>query len=397
MYLFGVAKALQEFEVEKDAHIIGCSAGALAATGLAIKANFDHIRDHVLTNVVPPAHASWTGPFNVRNYLISTLRTQGRLDEFASLNTEKPKVTVVYTSLSAWAPRRVSKFDSADHLLKSLLASCCATPIAGFPFRLKGEWVMDGGLSEFQPIVDENTITVSPFYCTRADIKPSRYVPMWWALYPPSARDVEWLFELGYEDGLNWIKSNGLAGKRLIHVPTKAQSYNGEWTTTVGQVIGYRGVESRVLDALFVGLFVCLFKPLSFLLLYLELYLHALISGGKAAVFGAAAKFMMSLVVLFSTMGIVATLGLQDAMLFLVGLLGAGVFLGILAVLAGGFQEAANVASKDWAKCRTCLRNITSLSLFLRSLPGLGSSVEIKRHEFLLQHSLVYRVAVHFV
>ncbi|KAK1944372.1 hypothetical protein P3T76_004284 [Phytophthora citrophthora] len=53
MYLFGVAKALQEFELKKDARLVGCSAGALTATGLALHCDFDAIRDHVLHNVVP--------------------------------------------------------------------------------------------------------------------------------------------------------------------------------------------------------------------------------------------------------------------------------------------------------------------------------------------------------
>ncbi|DAZ94136.1 TPA: hypothetical protein N0F65_010380 [Lagenidium giganteum] len=397
MYLFGVCKALQEYGLEENAQLIGCSAGALAATALALKCDFDLVRSYINTNIVTAAHASWGGPFNVRSYLIATLAKTGGLHRYAQLNTTPSKVTIVYTSLSAWASRRVSHFDSEEQLHKSLLASCCATPIAGFPFKLKGEWVMDGGVFDFQPVLNDKTICVSPFYCTRADIKPSRYVPMWWAIYPPSQRDVEWLFHLGYEDGLTWIAKSGLAGGKTIDIPTRGKTYDGEWTTTVGQVFGYRGVESRVLDVMFVCLYVCICKPLAFLLLYLELYLHAIVSGGKAMLFGAAAKLMISTIVILVTMAALATHSLQDTMMFLFGLVGSAVLLGLLALLAGGLQEAANVASKDWKKCRTCLRNITSLSLFLRSLPVFGSSAPIKRHEFLLQHSLDYRLTVHFL
>jgi hypothetical protein len=35
---------------------------------------------------------------------------------------------------------------------------------------------MDGGVSDFQPLIDEDTITVSPFYFHRADIKVCIYV-----------------------------------------------------------------------------------------------------------------------------------------------------------------------------------------------------------------------------
>lgn len=398
MYLFGVAKALQEFELERNARVIGCSAGALTATALAMRCDFDAIREFVINDVLHKAHGALDGPFKVRSYLKDTMAATGRLHDYAMLNKEPSQLTIVYTSLSGWASRRVSKFTSAEHLEKSLLASCCAPPIAGMPFKINGEWVMDGGLFDFQPIFDAKTVTVSPFYCTGADIKPSRYVPMWWALFPPGERDVQWLFDLGYEDGLKWIVMNGLHGaKKDIEIPTKGATYDGEWTTTVGRFIGYRGFESRVLDALFVGLFVCIWKPLVFVLLYTELYLHALISGGKAVVFGAAAKLMISSLVIAAGVVTLATLGMQDTLLFFIGLIAAGMFLGVLVLLCGGIHEAALLASKDWQKCRSCLRNITSLSLFLRSVPVLGASVQLKRHEFLLQHSFVYRIALHFV
>lgn len=401
VYHFGVAKALQQLGLERRARVIGSSAGALAATALALRCDFDAIRDHILAHVVPRAHASLDGPFRVREYLRGTLAATGELHRFAALNSKEPqtpgRLTVVYSSLSAWASRRVTHFTSQEHLERSLLASCCAPPIAGMPFRLGDEWVMDGGVFDFQPVYDATTVTVSPLYWTGADIKPSRYVPMWWALFPPGARDVEWLFDLGYEDGLAWVVKAGLAKPSELDIPTKGAMYDGEWTTTVGRFLGYRGVESRVLDALFVGLFVCLWKPLVFVLLYMELYLHALISGSKAAVFGAAAKLMISSLVIAASVVALVTIGLQDTLLFFIGLIVSGLFLGVLVLLCGGLHEAALVASKDWQKCRSCMRNITSLSLFLRSVPVLGASVRLKRHEFLLKHSFVYRLSLHFV
>lgn len=396
VYLFGVAKALQEHRLDRRASMIGCSAGALTATALALQCDFDAIRDHILAHVVPKAHASLDGPFRVREYLRGTLAATGELHRFAELNGARPRVTVVYSSLSAWVSRRVSAFSSQEHLEQSLLASCCAPPIAGMPFRLGGEWVMDGGVFAFQPVYDAKTVTVSPLYWTGADIKPSRYVPMWWALFPPGVRDVEWLFDLGYEDGLAWIVKSGLAANGVV-IPTKGATYDGEWTTTVGRFLGYRGFESRVLDALFVGLFVCIWKPLVFLLLYTELYLQALIAGGKAAVFGAAAKLMVSSLVIAASVVTLATVGLQDTLLFFIGLIMAGLFLGVLVLLSGGIHEAARSASRDWQTCRACMRSITSLSLFLRSVPVLGASVRLKRHEFLLKHSFVYRLTLHFV
>ncbi|KAJ8546751.1 hypothetical protein ON010_g11484 [Phytophthora cinnamomi] len=258
MYMFGVAKALQEFELEKNAQLLGCSAGALAAAGLALHRDFDIIRDYVLANVIPKARSWPSGFFHGRDFLLDTLKAEGKLHEYEKLN-DSQQLTVVYTSLSALKSRRVTQFDSEEHLADSLMASCCATPIAGLPFKLNGEWVMDGGIFDFQPIHGTKTVTISPFYCTSADIKPSLYVPMWWAVVPPGVRDVEWLFDLGYEDGLRWIVKNGFTGgRRNVEIPNKSTKYVGGWNTTVGRVLGYRSFESRVLDALFIGLFVCL-------------------------------------------------------------------------------------------------------------------------------------------
>ncbi|KAE8914213.1 hypothetical protein PF005_g8859 [Phytophthora fragariae] len=396
MYLFGVAKALQQFELEKRARLIGCSAGALTAVGLALHCDFDAIRDHVLKNIVPQAHASLGGYFRVRPYLRDTLARHGGLEHFETLNGSQ-QLTVVYTSLLALKSRRATSFESAEHLTETLLASCCAPPIAGLPFKLNGEWVMDGGMFDFQPVYDDKTVTISPFYCVDADIKPSVYVPMWWALIPPGVRDVEWLFDLGYEDGLKWVAEKGLAGDRKVVVPTKSTEYAGGWNTTVGRVVGYRGCESHFLDALFVGLFVCLWRPMAFLCLYLELYLQAIVSGGKAVVFGAAAKLLISNIIMATLAATLATLGLQHTMLFLLGLMATGFFLGGMVLLVGGLQQAGAVASADWQRCRSYMRSITSLSLFLHSMPVIGSSVEFKRREFLLEQSLVYRVAMHFV
>ena len=46
----------------------------------------------------------------------------------------------------------------------------------------------------------EDIIVVCPFYSSRADIRPSKYVPMWWAFFPPAPYKLKELFELGQKD-----------------------------------------------------------------------------------------------------------------------------------------------------------------------------------------------------
>lgn len=69
-----------------------------------------------------------------------------------------------------------------------MMMTTCLTP----GFMSGPQWI---GPEPGQP----PTITITPFYFSRADIKPSQYVPIWWSAYPPSRKDFEWVFELGYK------------------------------------------------------------------------------------------------------------------------------------------------------------------------------------------------------
>ncbi len=407
MYLFGVAKALQEFELTQNSRFIGCSAGALAATGLALGCDFDLIKQHVVEEIMPEAHGDLSGAFKVRDYLKTTLRMHGKLSDFETLNAQQ-NLIVSYSALPSCTNRRESSFRSADHLESSLLASCCASPIAGLPFCHENEWIFDGGLTDFQPMFDANTVTVSPFYCTQADIRPSRYVPMWWAMYPPSIENIEWMFQLGYEDGYQWALRQGyideasstkysatLASRSGSNEHGKgAQKYDGDWSTSFGRFMGYKALENRLLDACFVFFVVLLWKPLAFFLVYIELCIRAVITLGQALVFSAACK-------LFVTLSLTSIL--SSTPLFLSGyaslmfILCSSVFFIWVVVSVGGMNQAATKAGEKWRVGLSCLRNLVSLSLFLRSVPGIGVVVPIKRHAFLLEHSLIYRLTNHFV
>ena len=60
--------------------------------------------------------------------------------------------------------RIVSRFDSRDHLIDTILASSFVPLLSGWlPPRLDGELVFDGGYSDNVPLLDANTLTVSPF------------------------------------------------------------------------------------------------------------------------------------------------------------------------------------------------------------------------------------------
>eukprot|EP00123_Amoebidium_parasiticum_P015257 comp22857_c0_seq2/m.36056 comp22857_c0_seq2/g.36056 ORF comp22857_c0_seq2/g.36056 comp22857_c0_seq2/m.36056 type:complete len:332 (-) comp22857_c0_seq2:613-1608(-) len=125
------------------------------------------------------------------------------------------RLTVCITNLATCQPRRITRFPTYELFVLALLASCRATPIAGFPFKMDGQWVADGGITDLQPVLSEHTVTVAPLYFGNSDIRPSRAVPIWWAVYPPGPVQVAELFELGYADASAWMDSMGYAEAKV--------------------------------------------------------------------------------------------------------------------------------------------------------------------------------------
>lgn len=51
-------------------------------------------------------------------------------------------------------------------------------------------------------------MTICPFYSSRAHIRPSEYVPLWWAFLPPEPKELWKVYELGQKDAKEWVKRN---------------------------------------------------------------------------------------------------------------------------------------------------------------------------------------------
>mmetsp|Transcript_98345 Transcript_98345/g.281350 ORF Transcript_98345/g.281350 Transcript_98345/m.281350 type:complete len:580 (-) Transcript_98345:242-1981(-) len=218
LYEFGVAKALQEARVhEHGVQVLGASAGALCAVGLILDLNFDKIAEFALQKV-EETHGKIRPAFRLRQYVSDCFEEQMAQVCFegpgGGLEQLKDRVGVAVTTLPLLRNRRYTMFKSKEHVKQVLLASCTMTPLAGFPYVLDGALVFDGGLTDFQPqlkgtdTAPAHTITISPFYCSSADIRPSRYIPLWWALYPPRKEDFAWIYHLGYDDARSYLARN---------------------------------------------------------------------------------------------------------------------------------------------------------------------------------------------
>lgn len=125
----------------------------------------------------------------------------------------------------------ISEFDSREEVLQALLCACFIPGFSGiFPPRFRGVRYMDGAFSDNLPILDENTITVSPF-CGESDICPrdqsSQLFHLNWAntsieisrqninrfvriLFPPRAEFLSKFCQQGFDDALQFLHRNNL-------------------------------------------------------------------------------------------------------------------------------------------------------------------------------------------
>eukprot|EP01035_Chromulina_nebulosa_P017880 gene17880-23496_t len=188
-YMFGVARAIQARGLERDVTYCGCSAGALTAVGLLVDGDFDRAVQFCKEYCLPKAYGEISGLLRLSDYVSKCIDTTIR-PKYKPLPPGLLHIAV--TKLPTLKGEIISKFDDFEDLKSALLGSSAAFPFAKLVKR-KGQWLIDGGLSIFQPVIDDNTVTVSPFYFSDCDIKPSRYVPLWWAFFPPkSSGTVDW-------------------------------------------------------------------------------------------------------------------------------------------------------------------------------------------------------------
>lgn len=222
-YMFGVAKAIQERNIRPHIKkMAGCSAGALTAVGLALDGDFDKAIDFCKAELVPKCYHHWTGwgLLGIGEYASRCMDATCNLHRWEEL--EDGQLHVAITRLPFFHAERQTSFSSEKDLKTALLASAGCFPFAPLVWR-KDHWCIDGGLSDFQPVIDENTITVSPFYFSSADIRPSRYVPLWWSFFPPKDEDtIEWLYHLGQEDAISFFAAVDDTVEQLAAVTPRA-------------------------------------------------------------------------------------------------------------------------------------------------------------------------------
>ncbi|XP_059189034.1 patatin-like phospholipase domain-containing protein 2, partial [Centropristis striata] len=162
--------------------VLGASAGSLVAAAVACEMSLITIRDEML-HFAKQMKAFTLGPFNpsvnVFHWLECILRKHVPDDAYKLANG---RLSVSMTRLSDGKHIIMSEFQSKEDIVQALLCSCFVPVYCGMlPPSLKGEYYVDGGFSNMQPILavaNGQTLTVSPF-SGEIDICPADTPCMW--------------------------------------------------------------------------------------------------------------------------------------------------------------------------------------------------------------------------
>jgi hypothetical protein len=409
LYMFGVGKCLQErgYIDPKKTRAAGCSAGALTAAGICLNGNFDRAKQFCKDECVSRAYGSLDGIFNIGKYVSECLDISIDLDKCREI--PEGQLMVAYTILPQFRPFLAQHFENGKDLKQCLLASSAAWPFASLVHH-RGHWLIDGCYSVYQPIFDEETITVSPLYFASADICPSRYVPLWWSLFPPSCEGtVDWLFELGYSDTSHWLdererKRSGtesslpLSSSSRPSLPFPSQTpidhpYHIPKQLSIYRFLGYdigRLTHSSIASLLDFNLFffVNFFcRPLALLVIYLEL-------------FSLAFKWVLGYALLSISTRPYLKYVLLCCLLFSphLWLLSLALFVFLRSHLN---MMTSLTSSQRWCAFIESLQCIFSLSLLMRYLHHLLNTSlpaqPVRKQQLLRRLSFTYRLVRHFL
>jgi len=352
-YLYGVARAIQAAGLDADVQYCGCSAGALAAAGLAYEGDFDAAVEFCKTECIPKAHGHVSGLFKLADYV-------GRCIELLlvpKFKVLKPgALQVAITQVPFFTGVRVTEHPTVEELKVTLLASSAAYPGAPIVNHVRFGPCIDGGLSDFQPIVDAETITVSPFYFSDCDIRPSRYVPPWWALVPPkNTETVDWTYNLGFDDAMAYFAKRGIAPSPRARPELadfrrkRLHPFDTPRRINYHRFLGYDLLNllpsqylSFTLDVGLLAIFLLLLRPLALLAVYAELFVR---------------------------------------------------------VVVGSLLVVVSFGARGVATARQSTHCLMSLSLVLRFFSSFQrpSSAELRKHDQLYRCSVLYRILRHVI
>ncbi|KAK8389913.1 hypothetical protein O3P69_012841 [Scylla paramamosain] len=173
IYHVGVAACLKKYAPNLLVNkISGASAGALAAVCLLCDSPLGTITSSVLKTATE-ARKHTLGPFSP-TFNVEKLLREGLLSVLPddAHRIVSGKLFISVTRVSDGKNILLSQFDTREELIQAILCSAFIPGFSGWaPVTFRGVRYADGGFSDNLPLLDDHTVTVSPF-CGESDICP---------------------------------------------------------------------------------------------------------------------------------------------------------------------------------------------------------------------------------
>uniref|UniRef100_A0A915PW14 PNPLA domain-containing protein n=1 Tax=Setaria digitata TaxID=48799 RepID=A0A915PW14_9BILA len=238
IYHAGVCAAIKEYAPQLLRNqISGASAGSIIAAGVACNVCISKATSFFLS-VVSEARSYTFGALNRDFDLLKLVRI--KLNTILPSNAHELCTGRLRISVTRFRDMKnviLDDFRTKDELIDAVCCSCFIPVYGGFVYpTFRDEIYIDGGASDNQPIIDMNTITVSPF-SGESDICPtdeeSASLFEWnfagtsirltannlyraaVCLFPPSTEECASMCRNGFKDALKFLISNGLASDAI--------------------------------------------------------------------------------------------------------------------------------------------------------------------------------------
>lgn len=231
IYHVGVVTCFREYAPKLVHKLSGASAGAIAACLLLLDCPLGQITSDVF-RIAIEAREYTLGPFSPRFDVCKILRDKlFYIMPHDAYLTCSGKLSISVTRVSDGKNVILSQFNSNEELIQALLCSSFIPIFSGYiPPTFRGVRYIDGCYSDNLPVMDKNTVTVSPF-CGECDICPRdngynllqvnlantsielstknlyRFMRV---LFPPHPEILSKMCKQGFDDALRFLQRNEL-------------------------------------------------------------------------------------------------------------------------------------------------------------------------------------------
>uniref|UniRef100_A0A1I8E903 PNPLA domain-containing protein n=1 Tax=Wuchereria bancrofti TaxID=6293 RepID=A0A1I8E903_WUCBA len=238
IYHAGVCAAIKEYAPQLlQNRISGASAGSIIAAGVICNVCISRAASFFLS-VVSEVRSYTFGVLNRDFDLMKMVRT--KLNAILPANAHElctGRLRISVTRFRDMENVILDEFCTKDELIDAICCSCFIPIYGGFVYpTFRGEIYIDGGASDNQPVINTDTITVSPF-SGESDICPtdeeSASLFEWnfagtsirltannlyraaLCLFPPSAEECTSMCRSGFNDALKFLVDNGFTSNAI--------------------------------------------------------------------------------------------------------------------------------------------------------------------------------------